>query len=117
MVKSVEHDGSETTITLSKPTEFITIGDVITFKRSSQPLQKSQLYNLKIAYGSIAGDLTHLSNMLNTTFYTENVIPIGGWKPIGKMLVLSGTEGNYTDGIYLRNPHSSTINNIALVGR
>jgi hypothetical protein len=117
VVESVDYDDSSTTVTLSKPSQFITIGDLITFKRSSQPLQKSQLYNLKIGYGSVASDSTYLANMLNANFYTENVIPIEGWKPIGKMLVLSGTEGNYTDGIYLRNPQSSTINNIALVGR
>ena len=117
VVESIYVDGSEATVTISKPSQFVTIGDNVTFKRSSQPLQKSQLYNLKIGYGSTASDSTYLSNVINVNFYTENVIPIEGWKPIGKMLVLSGTEENYTDGIYLRNPQSSTVNNIALVGR
>jgi hypothetical protein len=117
IVESVISVGSSSLVTFSKPTGFVTIGDYITFKRSDTPLQKSQLYNMRIANGATAQDASLLANTLNIIFYTENIVPISGWKPLGKMLTLSGTEGKYTEGIYLRNPQSSSINITALVGR
>jgi hypothetical protein len=117
IVESIALNGSESTVSLSKFTGAISVGDLITFSRSTNPLLKSQLYNMKIAYGSIAQDSSYLVNTLNINFYTENIVPLAGWKPLGKMLTLSGTEGNYTEGIYLRNTRSSSVNITALVGK
>jgi hypothetical protein len=118
IVESVELNGSDTIVNISKTTGGeVLVGDIITFTNSTVPLEKSQIYNMKVSYGSVAQDTSYLANTLNINFYTESIIPKLGWKPIGKMLTLSGTEGNYTEGIYLRNPRGASVNVIALVGR
>jgi hypothetical protein len=67
--------------------------------------------------GATAEDGSYLKDTLDLGFYTEDIVPVLGWKNMGKMLVLSGTEGKLTENIYLRNPQSSDINVIALIGR
>ncbi len=80
-------------------------------------LEKAQGYNFTVAQGSTAADGTYLKEGLNVGYYTENISPILGWNPLGKMLTLSGTDGNYITSIYLRNPQSSSVNFTALIGR
>ncbi len=80
-------------------------------------LEKAQGYNFTVAQGSTAADGTFLKEGLNVGYYTENISPVLGWNNLGKMLTLSGTDGSYTSSIYLRNPQSSTVNFIALIGR
>ncbi len=80
-------------------------------------LEKAKGYNFTLAQGSTAADGTYLKEGLNVGYYTENISPVLGWNYLGKMLTLSGTDGSYVTSIYLRNPQSSTVNFIALIGR
>jgi hypothetical protein len=91
-------------------------GKIGTFTPSS--LSKAQGYNLRIAMGGQSNvDGTYLAEGLNVGFYTENIDPVLGWGPMGKMFVLSGSDIKYVQSIYLRNPQSTDINVIALIGR
>ena len=83
----------------------------------SNQLERASLYTLVVAHGATATDGTYLKESLVSTFYTEDIVPILGWQPIGKMMVLSGTEGNYTQGIYLRNPQGFPVDITTLIGR
>jgi hypothetical protein len=78
--------------------------------------QKAQGYNMRIAQGSTAADNSYLVEGMNVGFYTENISPVLGWNTLGKMLVFSGTDTNLVESIYLRNPQSTDINVIALIG-
>jgi hypothetical protein len=80
-------------------------------------LQKAAGYNLRLAMGLTATDNTVVSQGLNIGFYTENIDPVLGWNKLGKMLVLSGSDNNYIEDIYLRNPQGIDINVIALIGK
>jgi hypothetical protein len=94
---------------------FCPIGSTVT----SAPilLDKAAGYNLTMAMGITADDGSIVAEGLNVGFYTENIDPILGWNPLGKMLVLSGSDKNYIESIYLRNPETSDINVIALIGK
>ena len=118
IVAGVTSSGNTTIVQLSKGVDpIVTPGETYTFTRSNLPLQKSQIYNIRVSYGSVATDGTYLRDTLNSNFYTESIVPFMQWQPLGKMFVLSGTEGNYTQGIYLRNPNKSSVNITALLGR
>jgi len=92
------------------------LGKVATFTPSSN-LERAQGYNLRIAMGSTASDNSFVSEGLNVGFYTEDISPVLGWEKLGKMLVLSGSDNNFIEGLYLRNPQSTDVNVIALIGR
>ncbi len=81
------------------------------------PLSKADDYNVTLTQGSTANDNSYLKEKINVGFYTENIVPILGWNVMGKMLVHTGAEGNYTECLYLRNPQSTATNVIALIGR
>jgi hypothetical protein len=91
-------------------------GKIMIFAPSS-PLQRASPYNIKLAMGSTSEDSSYLSNGLNVGFYTENIEPILGWNSLGKMLVLTGTNNNYTNNIYLRNTLNVTASITGLVGK
>ena len=82
-----------------------------------ESLSKASPYNLTISLGSMALDGSYLSDGLKFSFYTENISPILGWNPLGKILALSGSNINHIDNIYLRNTETSGINIISLIGR
>ncbi len=91
-------------------------GKVLTFM-PDDPLTKASPYNLKVMQGSVAADGSNLKEKINVGFYTENIVPILGWKVMGKMLVHTGAENNYTQGLYLRNPQSTGVNITTLIGK
>ena len=82
-----------------------------------ESLSKASPYNLTISLGSVALDGSYLEDGLKFSFYTENISPVLGWNPIGKILTLSGSNTNHIDNIYLRNTETSGINIISLIGR
>jgi hypothetical protein len=73
-------------------------------------------YNLKLSMGATAVDNSFITSGLNVGFYTEDIVPVLGWEKLGKMLVLSGSDNHLIEGIYLRNPQSTDITIIALIG-
>lgn len=91
-------------------------GRIATFSPNA-PLLKASEYNFTITQGATANDNSFLKEKVNVGFYTENLSPILGWNVIGKLLIHTGTEGNYTEGLYLRNPQSTTVNVLTLIGR
>ena len=105
-----------TGLTVSGGWAWDTTGRIATFT-PTQPLNKADSYNLKVTQGSTANDGSFLREKVNVGFYTENIVPILGWNVMGKILIHSGTEGHYTQGLYLRNPQATTTNVIALIGR
>jgi hypothetical protein len=79
---------------------------------------KATAYNLSIAMGGVSDvDNTPLSTGLNVGFYTENIEPVLGWQPLGKIMMLSGTDAISTQNIYLRNTNSTGVNVIGLIGK
>lgn len=80
-------------------------------------LAKASPYNLTVALGSVALDGSYLEDGLNLSFYTENIEPVLGWNPLGKILALSGSNKNHIDNIYLRNTETSGVNIISLIGK
>lgn len=93
-----------------------TTGRIGTFT-PSQPFLKASEYNFTLTPGATANDGSFLREKANVGFYTEDLVPILGWNVMGKMLIHTGTEGNYTEGLYLRNPQSTTVNVLTLIGR
>lgn len=80
-------------------------------------LDKASPYYLTVALGSTAADNTYLQESIDFGFYTEDIAPVLGWKPIGKVLMLSGSSEDLTPGIYLRNPHDFDVEITMLIGR
>ena len=80
-------------------------------------MEKATQYNLSITNGATATDNSYLKEKIDVGFYTENISPILGWKPLGKMLIHTGTENHLTQGLYLRNPQSTGVNVTTLIGR
>jgi hypothetical protein len=80
-------------------------------------MEKATGYNLSIANGATATDNSYLKERIDVGFYTENIAPVLGWKPVGKMLIHTGTENHLTQGLYLRNPQSTGVNVTTLIGR
>jgi hypothetical protein len=89
-------------------------GEVIEVIPSS--LQKSTGYSYKVLNGLTANDSTYFRQTVNSTFYTENIEPVNGWKTIGKQLTLSGAENNLIPSITLRNPQSFDVTINVLAG-
>lgn len=83
----------------------------------TEALEKASSYNITVTNGSTSFDGSFVKEKMNTGFYTEDIVPALGWKPLGKMLVHTGTEEHYTQGLYLRNPQSVEVNFTALIGR
>jgi len=81
------------------------------------PMEKAQGYNLRVINGATATDNSYVKESINVGFYTENIVPILGWKSLGKMLIHTGTENNLTRGLYLRNPQDGGVNVTTLIGR
>lgn len=79
-------------------------------------LNKGVGYNLRLAMGATGVDGSFITSGLNVGFYTEDVVPILGWNKLGKMLILSGSDNNLIEGIYLRNPQSTDITIVSLIG-
>ena len=111
LVMGISGDGSPVTGSATLSSD----GYVFTFTPDS-PLQRAQGYNLKLSLGCTAEDGSYVAEGLNVGFYTENIDPILGWNPLGKMMVLSGSDIQLTSGFYLRNPQSIDVNIIALIG-
>ena len=88
---------------------------VATFTPSSS-LSKASLYNLTILHGARGLDTSYLKESLNFNFYTENLVPVLGWEPLGKILAHSGATDHYVQGLYIRNPQSFDVPVIALIG-
>jgi hypothetical protein len=81
------------------------------------PLVKASPYNLSVSQGSVSADGSNVKEKINVGFYTEDIAPVLGWKVLGKMLVHTGAENNYTQGLYLRNPQYTGVNITTLIGR
>jgi hypothetical protein len=91
-------------------------GRVLVFT-PDDPLAKASPYNLSVIQGSTSLDGSNVREKINVGFYTEDITPILGWKVLGKMLVHTGAENNYTQGLYLRNPQFTGVNITTLIGR
>ncbi len=81
------------------------------------PLDKAAPYNLKVTQGATAGDGSNVKEKINVGFYTENISPVLGWNVLGKILIHSGADNKYTQGLYLRNPQVTGVNITTLIGR
>lgn len=81
------------------------------------PLLEATPYNLSLLRGSTAEDSSYLKEYFaQSQFYTENLVPENGWLPIGKLMILSGTNDKYIRGLYLRNPHTFDVTLNILIG-
>ena len=79
-------------------------------------IEKASPYNLNILHGSKGYDNSYLKETLTLGFYTEDIVPELGWNVLGKLMIMSGTNGNYLNNLYLRNPQNFDINVSILVG-
>ncbi len=80
-------------------------------------LTRSHGYVLSVTNGATATDNSYLKETKSMTFHSEDIVPILGWNPLGKIFVLSGAEEHLTQGIYLRNPQDFDIDVIAIIAR
>ena len=78
---------------------------------------RSAGYNLSLAVGCTSADNSYVSDGLNIGFYTENIEPVDGWNVMGKIMFLSGSDIKNTESIYLRNPQTTGVNIVALIGK
>ena len=78
---------------------------------------RASFYRFEIVNGSVAEDGSYLRDKLNVSFYTEDIVPALGWKTLGKLMVLSGTENKYVQGLYLRNPQNTGVTVNTLIGK
>jgi len=83
----------------------------------SSELEKASPYNISFTQGSTASDSSYVKEKINVGFYTEDIVPLLGWNKMGKILIHSGAEENYTQGLYLRNPQSFGVNITTLIGK
>lgn len=85
-------------------------------KYSPESLLKSTPYELTVSKGSTASDSSYLKEFPRIQYYTENISPEFGWFPLGKLMILSGTNEHYLTGLYLRNPQSFDVKIEFLIG-
>lgn len=82
----------------------------------SSSLLKATPYSLRINFGSTAQDSSYLKENFYLKYYTENIVPEGGWLPLGKLMILTGTNDKFLPRIYLRNPQNFDVTLSVLEG-
>ena len=82
----------------------------------SFPMLKAAQYNLIMDNGITAIDGSYVKESLNFNFYTEDLIPELGWNPLGKIMILTGTDGDYLQNLYFRNPQGFDVQITAMIG-
>lgn len=82
----------------------------------SSSLLKATPYSLRVNFGATAQDSSYLKENFYLKYYTENVAPEGGWLPLGKLMILTGTNDKFFPGIYIRNPQNFDVTLSILAG-